>query len=291
MDLFDWVVILALGVGVWALLTQRRAIHKLRSFAERGKRHADLGLTLALTRARDQVIEQARGVRGDRSGGVPIACHAPEGEDVFLWTLLGPKPTGRFIEVGAFDGVRHSVSYLFESVGWTGVLIEGVPELAEAARAARPGSHVVHAALSKRGSTGTTTFGVLRKGGEVKSDSSLAAASAGKRGLEAVEVPLRTMDDVLDEAGAGAGTGEPFDFALIDVEGGEADLLDGFDLSRWRVRVIVIEDLTGGADATVRGLLEGAGYERAARLGRNDVYVRTDEPELPERARMLASFF
>ena len=53
-----------------------------------------------------------------------------------------------------------------------------------------------------------------------------------------IEVPVRTLDDVLIEARA------PVEFELlsIDVEGHELEVLGGFDLARWRPRLILLED-------------------------------------------------
>src|SRR5690606_27436518 len=55
---------------------------------------------------------------------------------------------------------------------------------------------------------------------------------------EQIEVPLRTMTDVLAEAAeAAANAGAPattaYDIAIIDVEGAELALLQSFDLARF----------------------------------------------------------
>ncbi len=53
-----------------------------------------------------------------------------------------------------------------------------------------------------------------------------------------VDVPIRTLKDILEEAGAPRG----FDFLSIDVEGHEIEVLRGIDLRRWRPHLIMIED-------------------------------------------------
>lgn len=271
-------VIAVAGAALWLHRRARRAERVL----ERVERHAELAVRVGLLHARDAVAREA--ARAAKGPVAPI-CRAAEGEDVFLWVLFAGKPAGRYIEVGAFDGERHSVTYLFEAVGWTGVLIEAQPELAARCAAARPGSRVVHAALSKRGASGMATFHTLARGDAVRSDSYLASVAGARRrsrhGNTAVQVPLTFMDAVLGPAD------DPIDFAVIDVEGAEADLLDGFDLSARRVRVILIEELGGAGDGPVAERLTRAGYIRITRIGRNDVYIRGDEAGLAERAHLL----
>ena len=67
--------------------------------------------------------------------------------DARLEALLPPGP-GIFVEAGAHDGYTQSNTYFLERRrGWSGVLVEAVPELAERARRRRPRSRVVQAAL------------------------------------------------------------------------------------------------------------------------------------------------
>lgn len=209
------------------------------------------------------------------------------GEDSLLWQLLDRQATGFFIEVGAYDGVTLSVSCAFEAMGWTGLLIEAIPERFETCRRSRPRSRVVHAALGKRGSTGTTKFHVARgEGLEVLSYHHTPPEQERevlKRGaaMQEVEVPLTTMDALLE------GHTGPIDFASIDVEGAELDLLDGFDLGKWRPRIIVIEDISAGRNPVLDAKLEASGYVLVAWLGFNQVRVHRSEDTILARAAVL----
>ena len=53
-----------------------------------------------------------------------------------------------------------------------------------------------------------------------------------------INVPVRTLDSILTEAGS------PTDLisCSIDVEGHEIEVLRGFDIARWRPRLILLED-------------------------------------------------
>src|SRR5262249_54515869 len=81
---------------------------------------------------------------------------------------------------------------------------------------------------------------------------------------------------------------ERVDWAVIDVEGGELDVLRGFDLARFTPRVLVIEDNTLGRDDRVPSLLAGAGYSQALWIGANRVFVRDSDKEMSDRARSLS---
>src|SRR5690606_35456818 len=140
-----------------------------------------------------------------------VVCRGQGLEDCYLWELLARSAglDGRFIEVGAADGVRNSVTWLLEAAGWTGVLVEADPETAAQCARNRPHSFVAQAALGAPGGQGSVSF--TRVLGQADADHlSYAPELARVRSVyaqkakrtERIEVPLRTMTDVLAEAGS-----------------------------------------------------------------------------------------
>ncbi len=288
MSPLGWVIVGVLAIALGVLWHQSEQRHKR---AKRRLARAENAIG-ELLRTRRRTYEHAADLRV-RTGGatprLPVEFLSQHGEDCFLWDLFEGSLSGRFIEVGAFDGRYISASYALESVGWQGVLIEPLPHLADKCRQARPGSTVVQAAASKRGSSGEATFTEIVGSLDAHSASFLESADArddipdlgGER--RRVQVRLSFMDEILDEAGASS----PIDVAIIDVEGAEADLIHGFDLDRWGVRVIVIEDFSEAAGRPLMKLLTGLGYEHVHRMGHNDVYVRTSDASLLARAKLI----
>src|SRR3954451_1905594 len=68
-----------------------------------------------------------------------------------------PERGGVFVEAGAYDGFTQSNTYWLERFrGWSGVLVEAIPELAEQAKRNRPRSRVVQCALVSDDFTGET---------------------------------------------------------------------------------------------------------------------------------------
>lgn len=87
-----------------------------------------------------------------------------------------------------------------------------------------------------------------------------------ERGVS-VRTVARTLDAILQEADAPA----PVDFASINVEGHEVEVLRGFDLARWRPRLLLVEDHV--ATLATHRFLSCAGYRLIRRTGLNGWYV------------------
>jgi FkbM family methyltransferase len=195
------------------------------------------------------------------------------GEDALLWTLLDGQLDGFFIEAGAFDGYRYSVTYALECVGWSGLLIEAIPERAQECRVRRPRSRVVHAVLGEaddREAPFTVTDDAY--GGMFSHTAETAGSQRKQPGTQArtVPVPMTTLDALLADHAGGV------DAAAIDVEGSEMSVLRGFDLRRHRPKVLLIEDNGRGRDTTIPDYMRGTPYVQIAWLKINRVYVRDD---------------
>ncbi|MEM9065613.1 MAG: FkbM family methyltransferase [Planctomycetota bacterium] len=247
--------------------------------------------TMRAARRHDLVALRAqRGV----AGTLDPVFRADHGEDLLLWELFGAKPEGVFLEVGANDGLSYSVSYAFEAVGWRGVLIEPAPGPAAHCDRARPGSRVFHAAAVEPGAEGTITLRVPELAPHIDDPRVLSYVEGAEGEVErarklsvptrAVEVPARTMTDILDEASPGE-----IDFAVVDVEGYEPQLLMGWDTDRHPVRAFLIEEIVGttGEGPGTREILEARGYVRCGEYFDNALYVRRDQGPLIEEARRL----
>jgi FkbM family methyltransferase len=188
-------------------------------------------------------------------------------EDALKAEFFAPVRHGFFVEVGANDPQRGSQSWQFEQAGWTGVLVEPQPDLAERLRAMRR-AHVVAAACSSPANAGTAmTLHLSGPHSSLKRE----LAVTGVVAKAAIAVPVRTLDDILEEAKAPA----PIDFVSIDVEGHEIEVLSGFDLARWRPRLILIEDHV--TNLGTHRCLTRAGYRLIRRTGLNGWYVPRDE--------------
>jgi FkbM family methyltransferase len=157
---------------------------------------------------------------------------------------------GVFVEAGAHDGLTQSNTAMLElHMGWRGLLIEPIPDLARACRANRPGSVVEEAALV------AADFGSHRIRMTYCNRSSIVESGRGSPAADAewVErcrrlpdqtevqpysllVPARTLSGLLDQHGLAH-----VDFLSLDVEGYEAEALRGVDFERHRPTLLLIE--------------------------------------------------
>lgn len=205
----------------------------------------------------------------------PPRFYSQHGEDIVAWKVLADSPGPRyFVEVGMIDGMRFSNTLALEERGWRGLCVEAHPSYVPLVRRNRPGSSVVHAAASD--TRGTMPFHADPRGDL----SSLQPRDEGEmkkrfgewfEGYDVVEVPVRTLDAMLEEVSAPGG----IELISIDVEGGELGVLGGLDLERWRPRIIVIEADDSAAVAALDGHLLPRGYHRARHVGINVFYTRT----------------
>jgi FkbM family methyltransferase len=157
-------------------------------------------------------------------------------------TELMPWSGGTFLEAGAHDGYTQSNTYYLERHrGWSGVLVEPIPELRALCARRRPGSRVVGCALVAPGFGADSVdvqFGDLMSViGDDHGHAARGLTVAGRRGYR-IQVPARTLSDVLAEAGVGA-----VDLLVLDVEGHELDALAGLDLERHAPRYLLVEAL------------------------------------------------
>jgi FkbM family methyltransferase len=163
---------------------------------------------------------------------------ALSGIDTRLAELLGAG--GVFVEAGANDGYRQSNTYYLERWhGWTGVLIEPIPELHRLCAFRRRSAAFNCALVETPRDRVTLTYSDLGShlgapGGE---------ASWGWERPYEVSVPGRTLSSVLDEAGV-----DTIDLLSLDLEGHEVSALRGLDLDRHAPRYLLVESHEHDAD-------------------------------------------
>ncbi len=192
--------------------------------------------------------------------------------------------TGYFVEVGANEPRERSQTYHLEQAGWTGVLVEPQPALADMLRAQRSAKVFAVACSGPQNAGQMLPFHVAGPLSSLNRESMAPGAAP-----EAViEVPIRTLDSILAEAGAP----EQFDFLSIDVEGHEIEVLRGFDIARWRPQLILLEDHV--ADLAKHRYLKAAGYRLIRRYENNGWYVPRGSAATigwPDRWEILRKYF
>jgi FkbM family methyltransferase len=193
------------------------------------------------------------------------------------------RAPGFFVEVGANHPRNGSQTWHLEQRGWRGVLVEPLPEHAERLRRARAAKVFAVACSSPENAGRVLPF----------------YASDALSGLdrermapwarpEVINVPVRTLDSLLEEAGAP----RPLDFLSVDVEGHEVEVLRGFDFDRWAPRFILLEDHV--ANLSRHRFMKAQGYRLVRRTELNGWYVPASAPirfGLGEDLRLLRKYY
>jgi FkbM family methyltransferase len=188
---------------------------------------------------------------------------AQHGEDRILARIFAGVPDGTCIEVGAYDGVELSNSYYFEQLGWRCILVEPNPAMWAPIRQTR------RAILFECAASNHESQAILhvRVGDELSSAMDGSGVVAGVK-YQDVPIRIRRLDDMLEECRV-----EHLDFVSIDVEGHELEVLGGFDLNRWKPRIVLLEDNSNLQDTSIPRYMASRRYTRFFRTGVNDWYA------------------
>ena len=145
-----------------------------------------------------------------------------------------------FLEIGAFDGVKWSNTWCLAALGWKGVYVEPQPEYAQLCRE----NHKDHDVQIVETAVGLGEGPVDLYMRDATSSIVWRDEIAKVFGLdknEKISVPLTSADAIVEQYCPDRGP----DVLVIDVEGAEIQVLQSFDLQRWRPRVVIVETCEG----------------------------------------------
>jgi len=150
-------------------------------------------------------------------------------EDIILFLFLYDKKNGFYIDVGANDPIKDSVTNFFYVRGWNGINIEPLDDKYILLKEKRPRDINLNITAGKE--KGNTTLYIYEGLTTIKKNYSRPKATR-----KIVEV--ETMADICKNY---VPNGTIIDFCKIDVEGGERDVLLGYDFINYRPRIFCIE--------------------------------------------------
>jgi FkbM family methyltransferase len=208
-------------------------------------------------------------------------CQIPNLAEI-IETHIGVE-RGRFVDVGAFDGIQWSNTHRLAKLGWTGIAIEPHPEFfTKLSHNLREldvtcinlaiGDHNGVGEIYLAGSLSTIIDGQVEIYRGVSWSSYLFPDDIKKYPTQ-----IRTLDHILEKH-----EWEPyFEFLSVDVEGAEIDVFRGFDVDRWRPKVIIVETHEESPERSLNWkagvigtMLDFYGYEKIQSDTINTIYVR-----------------
>ena len=199
-----------------------------------------------------------------------MVSYSQNGEDVVLSRAFPQPMVGFYVDVGANDPVHDSVTKVFYDRGWRGINIEPVPSVYASIEAARPEDVNLNVGVSDR--AGTLTMHEFADASAVSTFSPQLNEQWTGMGYTSVtrDVPVVTLSAIFEEH-----VGDRVvDFLKVDVEGYEQQVFEGFDLRRWRPRVLVAEQ---NYHETWEPAVTACGYTRVLYDGLNYFFVRDED--------------
>lgn len=176
-------------------------------------------------------------------------------QDIFALVATGFRRDGFFIEFGATDGMSLNNSLMLEQeFGWTGILAEPARNW--------------HADLKRNRSCTIDTRCVWRSTGETLNfteaprgeNSAITGYVSWKRRARGTSYDVTTvsLNDLLAEHKAPA----VIDYASVDTEGSEFEILNAVDWARWSFKVLTVEHNYAPQREQIHALLTSKGYRR-----------------------------
>ena len=178
-------------------------------------------------------------------------------QDLFVLAQMGFKRNGYFVEFGAASGIEHSNTYLLEvDFGWNGILAEPGKQwhtqLKEARRCA------IHTDCVWSLSGETLSFNEV---GELSTLSDYISSDhhfEARKDAKTYDVLTVSLLDLLQIHDAPA----EIDYMSIDTEGTEYEILNAFDFSQYRIKIITCEHNFTPSREKIYDMLTLAGYQR-----------------------------
>lgn len=196
----------------------------------------------------------------------------------YIENVVKFKRGGRFLDIGAHDGIHTSNTYALEKdLEWTGICVEANPALVPSLQKNRPNSTVVNCAIwnvpgqvefeiSDSNHQGTAGDLLSRISGLDRNSAYFKEHFRQSR--RALSVEAKTVAQLLQEQQLLPCS---FDYMSLDVEGAELEALMGIDFSLVDIKFMTVEhgNRPGYLDS-FKSYLEPLGY-RVHRINNFDV--------------------
>jgi FkbM family methyltransferase len=233
-----------------------------------------------------KLLGRFRKKNSSTTGFYPVAASCQiEKLSTIYEQYFGKIVNGTFVEIGAFDGEYTSNTSGLADIGWRGVYVEPVPDFYEQCKKrhlSNKNVSVVNTAVGAEEGTVKIHVGgplstVDPKIRDVFSELEWAKSSFVDDSV--CEVKVKTLNALLEQENVQPG----FDLLVVDVEGYEWNVLQGFNIEHWAPKMVIIELHDQNDDywairkecVSIVGYFDSAGYKVIWKDFTNTIYVPT----------------
>jgi FkbM family methyltransferase len=181
-------------------------------------------------------------------------------QDAFVLHVLHEKQCGFFCEFGATDGIHLSNSFALEHYySWRGICAEPARHWHESLRENRPNTIIdPRCVWATSGETLSFIEATSHELSTLKPFSDVDSRRRRDSSATTYNVETVSLNDMLDQHNAPA----DFDYLSIDTEGSELAILQAFDMTRYRPKIITVEHNYTSNRNAILSLLTAHGYRR-----------------------------
>lgn len=160
-------------------------------------------------------------------------------EETLIRAFFRDRREGFFLDVGASHYEKDSTTfYLEKHLGWRGIAIDALEEFRADYGRFRPSTRFFAFFVTNQAGL-RHDFYVYTRDTRISSGSLERLRGLPRvkdRYIETIQVPTITLDRLLSEQKAAR-----VDFVSMDIEGGEPEALEGFDIARYRPELLCVE--------------------------------------------------
>lgn len=200
--------------------------------------------------------------------------YSQAGQDLLAYTYFKGKKDGFFIDIGAYDGVFISNTYLFEQLGWKGICVEADPDRFELLKNNRKCDCYNFAIHSKTGNklnfitSNANALNVLEEQASNKHIERMKA-DGNQKELKTIEVDSITFDDLMSKNYPNI---KHIDFLSIDIEGGELIVLETIDFNKYSFGLITVEN--NFEEGVLVNFMKERGYKVLIDIGLDILFIK-----------------
>lgn len=191
------------------------------------------------------------------------------GEDLVVSSLPGfDKIDGYYVDIGAFHPIRLSNTYFFHRKGWKGINVEPNPKQFPLFEKARKADINLNLAISA--SPGTLNF--------ICEDqfSRISSTDSTDNNPTTTKVRTETLSRILDDH---LPPNQQIDFLSVDCEGHDLVVIESNDWTRYRPKVILVEEHGALEESEVYQFLIAQSYSFYVRVGLTLIFLESKSGE------------